>query len=60
VIVCAIGFLADHTEILWDLDVEAKAMAQAAGLGFVRAASLNDRARFVDALEAIARPLIGR
>jgi ferrochelatase len=58
VIVCAIGFLADHTEILWDLDVEAKAMAQAAGLGFVRAASLNDRARFVDALEAVARPLL--
>jgi ferrochelatase len=55
VVVCAIGFLADHTEILYDLDVEAKAWAAERGLSMMRAPSLNDLPRFVDALEAVAR-----
>jgi protoporphyrin/coproporphyrin ferrochelatase len=55
VVVCAIGFLADHTEVLYDLDVEAKAIVDRLGMRFHRAASLNTRARFVDALEDLAR-----
>ncbi len=55
VVVTAIGFLADHTEILWDLDVEGRALAEKAGLSYHRAASLNVHPRFIDALEAVAR-----
>jgi ferrochelatase len=58
VVVCAIGFLADHTEVLFDLDVEAKAQAASAGLRMHRAASLNVAPRFIDALEAVARRAI--
>lgn len=42
VVVAPIGFLADHVEILYDLDVEAKAMAEARGMSFARTESLND------------------
>ena len=53
VIVCAIGFLADHTEVLYDLDVEAKAMVEERGMRYHRAPSLNTRPRFLDALEVV-------
>lgn len=55
VVVCAIGFLADHTEVLYDLDIEAKAIAEAKGLRFHRASSLNAHPRLIDALESVAR-----
>jgi ferrochelatase len=55
VVVCAIGFLADHTEVLYDLDVEARAMVEQQGMRFRRAPSLNTRPRFLDALEDLAR-----
>ena len=55
VVVCAIGFLADHTEVLYDLDVEAKAMVERHGMKFHRAPSLNSRKRLLDALEDLAR-----
>src|SRR5487761_453028 len=41
VVVCPIGFVADHLEVLYDVDVEARAVADAAGLAFVRTASFN-------------------
>lgn len=59
VVVCAIGFLADHTEILYDLDVEARAIAEEKGLAFHRAPSLNDHPRLIDALEALSRRALG-
>ncbi len=55
VLVAAIGFLADHTEILYDLDIEAKAQAEARGLVFHRSSSLDVRDKFIDALAAVAR-----
>jgi ferrochelatase len=58
VVVCAIGFLADHTEVLYDLDVEARAVAESRGLAFFRAASLNDSPDVIDALAATARDAI--
>jgi ferrochelatase len=39
VVVAPIGFLSDHMEVLYDLDVEASALARELGLGFVRAGS---------------------
>lgn len=52
--VCAIGFLADHTEVLYDLDVEARAWAVERGLTFSRAPSLNTHPRLIDALASVA------
>jgi protoporphyrin/coproporphyrin ferrochelatase len=48
VVVCPIGFVSDHLEVLYDLDVEAKAAAHAAGIGFARTESLNDDPKFCD------------
>ena len=39
--VCAQGFVADHLEVLYDLDIEAMAVADEVGLAFGRTASLN-------------------
>lgn len=41
VIVCPIGFVADHLEVLYDVDVEARAVAERAGIAFARTSSLN-------------------
>lgn len=58
VVVAAIGFVADHVETLYDLDVEAREVALQAGLRrFERAASMNTRPRFIDALAAVAQRL---
>ncbi len=53
-----IGFLADHVEILYDLDIEAAAWAKERGLSVVRAPSLNADDDFVDVLASLARPLL--
>ena len=42
VLVCACGFVADHLEVLYDLDIEASAHAAAKGLSFDRTACVND------------------
>jgi len=46
VVVCAAGFVSDHLEILFDLDVEASETAARLGLRFARTASLNDDPAF--------------
>ncbi|OCB33139.1 ferrochelatase [Mycobacterium malmoense] len=46
VIVCPIGFVADHIEVVWDLDEELRAQAEAAGVAFARAATPNADRRF--------------
>ncbi|MBU9764958.1 ferrochelatase [Mycobacterium sp. TNTM28] len=46
VIVCPIGFVADHIEVVWDLDTELRAQAERAGIAFARAATPNADARF--------------
>ena len=50
VVVCPIGFVADHLEVLYDLDVEIAHVAAEAGLGYVRTASLNDDPAFIEVL----------
>jgi ferrochelatase len=47
VAVQAIGFLCDHVEVLYDLDVEARATAQEIGMTLHRAACVNDHPEFV-------------
>ena len=50
VLVAPVGFVSDHLEILWDLDVEAREKAQELGLELARIESLNDDPRFISAL----------
>ena len=58
VLLIPIGFVADHVEVLFDLDVEAKATAQALGIGFYRASTVGDHPSFIrmmaDLLKAAA------
>jgi ferrochelatase len=55
VLVCPVGFVSDHLEILWDLDVEARQRAGELGLELDRIQSLNDDPAFVDALAGVVQ-----
>lgn len=61
VLVCACGFVADHLEVLFDLDIEAARHAAARGLAFARTACVNDDptvfAALADRVVAAADPL---
>jgi ferrochelatase len=50
VLVASVGFVSDHLEILWDLDVEARERAAELGLELKRTPSLNDDPALVRAL----------
>ncbi|HXJ78200.1 MAG TPA: ferrochelatase [Candidatus Methylomirabilis sp.] len=55
VVVAPIGFVCDHVEVLYDLDVEARQLATTLGLGFHRAAAANDHPRFIEMLADLVR-----
>jgi ferrochelatase len=55
VLVAPIQFLADHLEVLYDVDIGARAQADAAGMAFARIESLNVMPEFVAALSAVAQ-----
>ena len=57
VIVSACGFVADHLEVLYDLDIEAADRAQACGLAFDRTACVNDDPAIMSALAERVRSL---
>ncbi len=46
VLVCPVGFVSDHVEVVWDLDNEARERAGELGLGFARAATAGADPRF--------------
>lgn len=50
VVVSAVGFVADHLEVLYDLDIEAADRAASHGLAFARTACVNDDATIMGAL----------
>jgi ferrochelatase len=50
-----VGFVSDHVELLYDVDVRAQGIAQELGLRLERPAALNDDPRFVDALAEVVR-----
>ena len=55
VVLCPIGFLCDHVEVLYDLDVEAAEVCRELGIAMVRAEAVNAHPRFIDALaDAVA------
>jgi ferrochelatase len=55
VLVAPVGFVSDHLEILWDLDVEARERAAELGLELDRIESLNDDPAFIRALAELVR-----
>jgi ferrochelatase len=57
-LVCPIGFVADHLEILYDIDVEAMAVAREHGIELRRTQSFNARPEFIDALAAVVRDAV--
>ncbi len=50
VVVCAVGFVSDHLEVLYDLDIEAAARAALHGIAFARTVCVNDDAAVMAAL----------
>lgn len=55
VVSCPIGFVADHLEVLFDVDIEAQGVAREVGLNLVRTASLNDDPAFISILADVVR-----
>ena len=55
VLVCPVGFVADHLEIRWDLDTEAKEKAGELGIELERIEMPNDDPEFVRVLAGIVR-----
>jgi len=53
VVVCPVGFVSEHLEVLYDLDVEAQAAAKRAGLRFARTPSLDFDPRLSDVLAGV-------
>jgi protoporphyrin/coproporphyrin ferrochelatase len=58
VLVCPVGFVADHLEIRWDLDNEAAEKAQELDLGFARTEMPNDDPAFVSVLASLVRRVL--
>ncbi|HEV7279602.1 MAG TPA: ferrochelatase [Pirellulaceae bacterium] len=68
-IVCPVGFISDHMEVLYDLDCEAKDFCDAHGIAMVRTPTVGTHPRFVRMItelvqermaEAAERPALGR
>jgi ferrochelatase len=59
VVVCPIGFVSDHLEVLYDVDIEARATASRSGIAFGRTASLNDDPRFCEVLADVVLAAAG-
>jgi ferrochelatase len=55
VLLCPVGFVSDHLEIRWDLDVEAAARARELGLELDRIEMPNADQAFVEVLAAVVR-----
>jgi ferrochelatase len=55
IVLCPIGFLADHLEVLYDVDIEYQALARRLGIRLERTPSLNDSAQLIEALVDLVR-----
>jgi ferrochelatase len=56
VVIQPVGFLCDHVEVLYDIDIAFQATARDLGIRLIRAESLNDLPLLIDALEELAHP----
>ena len=55
VLVCSAGFVADHLEVLYDLDIEAREIAEEAGIAFARTRMPNADPEYLDVLAQVVR-----
>ena len=55
VISCPIGFVSDHLEVLYDIDIAAQQVAHEIGLHLLRTNSLNSDPRFISILAHVVR-----
>jgi ferrochelatase len=55
ILVCPIGFVSDHLEVVWDLDTEARERAEELGMAFARAATPNGDPRFAELVVELVR-----
>lgn len=60
VVIAPIQFLADHLEVLYDIDVGAREQAEKEGLEFHRTESLNTSQLFIKGLAAVVRDALKR
>lgn len=54
-VVVPIGFLCDHVEVLYDLDIEAAQIAREVGIRFERAPTVGDHPLFIEMIASIIR-----
>jgi len=59
VLIIPIGFVSDHIEVLYDIDISYREKAESMGIVLRRSPSLNDSERFIEALTAIVEEHIG-
>ena len=59
-VLCPLGFVADHVEVLYDLDVEAAEVCAELGITMRRAAAVNDDPRFLDMMADVVRSTVDR
>jgi len=60
VVVSPIGFVSDHVEVLYDLDIGARRTAEELGLGFFRAGTAGDHPAFTGMMAALVRDVAAR
>ena len=60
VVSCPVGFVSDHLEVLYDVDIEARGVADERGVAFARTASPNADPAFIAALGAVIRDHLDR
>ncbi len=58
VLICPVGFVSDHLEILYDLDIEAKAYGLSLGMKVARTPSLNDDQELIGAIAETIKPVL--
>ena len=59
-VICPLGFICDHIEVLWDLDHDAAHLCREIGLPMARAKAANDDARFIDMLAGLVLKTMAR
>jgi ferrochelatase len=59
-VICPIGFVCDHIEVLYDLDREAASAAAEMGLPFARAKTVNDHPLFLDMMAEVVLTAMAR
>lgn len=59
-VICPIGFVCDHVEVLWDLDEEAAAVCREVGIAMARAEAANADPRFIDMMADVVMGTLRR